>query len=70
MRSGVSVSPPLQLALGLLAAVLVAGVATVVALVHPGPIGEVPLAYALPALGAPAPASWPGGADPPTGSGR
>lgn len=52
VRSRVSVSPPLQLALGLLAAVLVAGVATVVALVHAGPLGGVPLAYAVPALAA------------------
>ena len=47
-----SIAPPLQLALGVLAAVLVADVAMVVALVHAGPIGGVPLAYALPALAA------------------
>ena len=44
--------PPLQLALALLAAVLFAGVATVVALVHAGPLGGVPVAYAVPALAA------------------
>ncbi|MDQ3610744.1 MAG: histidine kinase [Actinomycetota bacterium] len=45
-------SPPLHLALGLLAAVLVAGVATVVALVHAGPLGGLPVVYTIPALAA------------------
>jgi len=52
VRSPASVSPPLQLALGLLAAVLVAGVAMAVALVHAGPLGGVALVYAVPALAA------------------
>ncbi len=52
MRSRGSGSPPLQLALGLLAAVLVSSVATVVALIHAGPRGGIALAYAFPALAA------------------
>ncbi|CAA9220845.1 MAG: hypothetical protein AVDCRST_MAG50-569, partial [uncultured Acidimicrobiales bacterium] len=47
-----SVSPPLLLALRLLAVVLGAGVATVVALVYAGPLGGVRLVYAVPALAA------------------
>ena len=45
-----AVPAPLHRALALLAAVLAVGTATVVALVHAGPLGGVPLAYAFPAL--------------------
>ena len=48
-RSGVL--QPLHLALAQLAAAWVAGVAVVVALVHAGPLGGVPLAYAFPLVG-------------------
>jgi hypothetical protein len=51
MHSRGSASPPLQLALGVLAGVLAAGVATVVTVIHAVPIGGIPLGYAIPALG-------------------
>jgi hypothetical protein len=47
---GVAVPVPLHRALAVLAAVLLVSTATVVALVHAGPLGTVPLAYAFPAI--------------------
>lgn len=52
MRSPASVSPPLELALRVLAAVLVFGVATVVALLQAGPLSGERLVYSVPVLAA------------------
>ena len=50
MPAAAAVTPPVHRALAVLAAVLAAGTATVVALVHAGPLGGVPLAYAFPGM--------------------
>ncbi len=52
VRAPTSVASPLALALALLASVLATGVAVVVALVATGPLADVPVVYAFPAIGA------------------